>query len=575
MAPAQDGSGTDPAGTFETTRQEAAAWLAASWDPQLTVRDWWARLAESGWGFPQWPREWFGRGLRADAVAGARAAFTAAGALGPPASLGQLLGAPTLLVHGSGEQKERFLPLLARGEEAWCQFFSEPGSGSDLASAQTRAVRDGDIWTVDGQKVWTSGAQSADRGMLLARTNRDVPKHQGLSYFIIDVRQPGIEVRPLHQMNGAHGFNEVFFTGASADADRLVGEEGGGWSVAVTTLMYERFMSSLPSVAPGRRAGQLDRPAGEAASGAARMRARGRTGVSQVIIEVARQLGLDDDPVTRQRLAALSGQETAARLPGPGRPGGRPHRPAAGGAGLAEQAGSLRADPGRPGGRDVGARRAGHAELARHPRPGRDPDPRAVQPGGVHRGRDRRDPARHRQRAGARPAQGAAHRPGRAVPRPDHRHPAGAGVNGAGTSTARSLVTPARLAEFFAPRSIALVGASEASGWARFIAMASAAVGFTGPMTPVHPRIETAFGRPVVRSLRDIADPPDLAFILAPTEAVESVIDDAAATGVRHAIVLASGYREVGEAGRELERSLVARAAEAGIILLGATAWAS
>jgi acyl-CoA synthetase (NDP forming) len=142
-------------------------------------------------------------------------------------------------------------------------------------------------------------------------------------------------------------------------------------------------------------------------------------------------------------------------------------------------------------------------------------------------------------------------------------------VTGAGTSTARSLVTPGRLAEFFAPRSIALVGASEASGWARFIAMASAAVGFTGPMTPVHPRVQTAFGRPVVRSLRDIADPPDLAFILAPTEAVESVIDDAAATGVRHAIVLASGYREVGPAGRELERSLVARAAEAGIILLG------
>jgi alkylation response protein AidB-like acyl-CoA dehydrogenase len=309
VAPAQEGSGTDPAGTFETARQEAADWLAASWDPQLTVRDWWARLAESGWGFPQWPREWFGRGLRADAVAGARAAFTAAGALGPPASLGQLLGAPTLLVHGSQEQKERFLPLLARGEEAWCQFFSEPGSGSDLASAQTRAVRDGDVWTVDGQKVWTSGAQSADRGMLLARTNRDLPKHQGLSYFIIDVGQPGIEVRPLHQMNGAHGFNEVFFTGATADADRLVGEEGGGWSVAVTTLMYERFMSSLPSVAPGRRAGQLDRPAGEAASGAARIRARGRTGVSRLVIEVARQLGLEDDPVTRQRLAALSGQE--------------------------------------------------------------------------------------------------------------------------------------------------------------------------------------------------------------------------------------------------------------------------
>jgi acetate---CoA ligase (ADP-forming) len=133
----------------------------------------------------------------------------------------------------------------------------------------------------------------------------------------------------------------------------------------------------------------------------------------------------------------------------------------------------------------------------------------------------------------------------------------------------RSLVTPARLAEFFAPRSIALVGASEASGWARFIAMASVATGFTGPLIPVHPRIDSAFGRPAVRSLRDIPEPPDLAFVLAPTQAVPSVVDDMAASGVRHAIVLASGYREVGEAGRALERQLVAQAAAAGIVILG------
>jgi alkylation response protein AidB-like acyl-CoA dehydrogenase len=309
VAPAQTGSGQEPSGTFETARKQAAAWLADNWDPELTVRAWWARLAESGWGFPQWPADWLGRGLPADAVAGARTAFTEAGALGPPASLGQLLGAPTLLVHASQEQKERFLPPLARGEEMWCQFFSEPGSGSDLASAQTRAVRDGDIWTVDGQKVWTSGAQYSDRGMLLARTNRDVPKHQGLSYFIIDVRQPGIEVRPLHQMNGAHAFNEVFFTGAAVDADRLIGEESGGWSVAVTTLMYERFMSSLPSVAPGERNGQLDRLAGEAIAGAARQRSRGRSGVTRLISAVARELEETGDPVLRQRLAALHAQE--------------------------------------------------------------------------------------------------------------------------------------------------------------------------------------------------------------------------------------------------------------------------
>jgi acetate---CoA ligase (ADP-forming) len=131
------------------------------------------------------------------------------------------------------------------------------------------------------------------------------------------------------------------------------------------------------------------------------------------------------------------------------------------------------------------------------------------------------------------------------------------------------LVNPARLAEFFAPRSIALVGASEASGWARFIAMATAATGFTGPLIPVHPRVDSAFGRPAVRSLRDIAEPPDLAFILAPTQAVASVVDDMAAAGVRHAVVLASGYREVGDEGRALEQQLVAQATAAGIVILG------
>jgi alkylation response protein AidB-like acyl-CoA dehydrogenase len=301
----------DPSGTFETAQQQAADWLSDNWDPGRTVRAWWARLAESGWGFPQFPAEWFGRGLTAEGVAGARAAFTEIGALGPPASLGQRLGAPMLLVHGSAEHKSRFLPILARGEELWCQFFSEPGSGSDLASAQTRAVRDGDVWHVDGQKVWTSNAQYADRGMLLARTNREVPKHQGLSFFVIDVVQPGIEVRPLHQMNGAHGFNEVFFTDAQVDADRMINEENGGWSVAVTVLMYERFMSALPTVAPGPRGGNLDKLAGDAARTALRQQAGSRTGVSEVVSSVARQTGEAADPVMRQRLAALYSKETA------------------------------------------------------------------------------------------------------------------------------------------------------------------------------------------------------------------------------------------------------------------------
>jgi alkylation response protein AidB-like acyl-CoA dehydrogenase len=295
----------DRSDAYRAARDRAQGWLGANWDPGLTVRAWWARLADSGWGFPTWPEAWFGKGLSADAAAGVRSAFTETGALPPPAGLGQLLGGPMLLVHASEEQKARFLPALARGEESWCQFFSEPGSGSDLASAQTRAVRHGDGWIVDGQKVWTSGAQWADRGMLLARTNRDVPKHHGLSFFIIDVIQPGVEVRPLHQMNGDHGFNEVFFTGAHVGDDRLIGGAGGGWPVAVTVLMYERFMASLPTAMPGTKAAQLGRPAGDAAREAVQQRTAGRTNVSELVIEVARKLGRTHDPVVRQQLAAL------------------------------------------------------------------------------------------------------------------------------------------------------------------------------------------------------------------------------------------------------------------------------
>jgi alkylation response protein AidB-like acyl-CoA dehydrogenase len=125
-------------------REAALSWLNANWDPALTVRAWWAMLADSGWAFPTWPTAWFGQGLSADAAAGVRSAYADVGALPPPTGLGQLLGAPMLLLHASEEQKARFLPALARGEESWCQFFSEPGSGSDLASAQTRAVRESD-----------------------------------------------------------------------------------------------------------------------------------------------------------------------------------------------------------------------------------------------------------------------------------------------------------------------------------------------------------------------------------------------------------------------------------------------
>jgi alkylation response protein AidB-like acyl-CoA dehydrogenase len=302
----------------ESVRAEAADWLRERWDPDLRVREWWALLAGSGWAFPSWPREWFGRGLRPQLASAVREAFVEVGAIGPPASLGQLLGGPTLLVHGSRALQERFLPELAHGREFWCQFFSEPGAGSDLAGLQTRAVRDGDWWVVNGQKVWTSAAQYADRGMLLARTDSGATKHRGLTFFIIDLDQPGVEVRPLHQMNGAHGFNEVFFTGARVPGDRIVGDLNAGWPVAVTTLMFERFMTAVPSAEPGPKLGMLDARAGDVLGGRRRGEREGSpyAGVAPAVLDVARLLEREADPVVRQRLAELVALEEVSRLSG-------------------------------------------------------------------------------------------------------------------------------------------------------------------------------------------------------------------------------------------------------------------
>ena len=294
----------------EDVLAEVTTWLNENWDPDLTVRDWWQRLAGSGWGFPTWPAEWFGRGLPADVLSITDQAFASAGAMGAPAGLGQTMGAHVLMKHGSAQQCARYLPGLADGTEGWCQFFSEPGSGSDLASAQTRAVRDGDEWIVNGQKVWTSGAKTADRGMLLARVDRDVPKHRGLGYFIIAVDQPGIDVRPLRQMDFNAHFNEVFFTDARvADAD-LIGEPGAGWAAAVTTLAYERSGRAgtvgAGTTAAGTRRDILGQRAGDILE---RLRSEGsRTALynpapAENPLALAREYGRDADPLARQRVA--------------------------------------------------------------------------------------------------------------------------------------------------------------------------------------------------------------------------------------------------------------------------------
>ncbi|HZN13910.1 MAG TPA: acyl-CoA dehydrogenase family protein [Acidimicrobiales bacterium] len=219
---------------------DAKAWFDANWDPEITLGEWWDRLGRSGYGFPTWPADAFGKGLSSDDARAVNEIRAEAGAHGPPSGIGPMMGGPTVAEHGTPEQIQRFLPDLVTGKHIWCQLFSEPGSGSDLASLQTKAVRDGDEWIVNGQKVWTSGAQYSKWGMLIARTNPDVPKHEGITYFMIDMEQPGVEVRPLKEMTGGATFNEVFFSDARVPHENVIGEVNHGWSVAVTTLSFER-----------------------------------------------------------------------------------------------------------------------------------------------------------------------------------------------------------------------------------------------------------------------------------------------------------------------------------------------
>ena len=293
-------------------------WLADNWDPDLTVREWWGRMADAGWQFPTWPEGHGGRGLSATEARAVSAELVDAGALGAPFSLGQVMGGPVVIQNGNDEQRSRFLPPLASGAEGWCQFFSEPEAGSDLAGLRTTAIRDGDEWIVSGQKVWTSDAKHAERGMLVARTNWDVPKHRGLGYFIIDVDQPGIEIRPLKQMNGAAHFNEVFFDEARVPHENLIGGEGDGWASAVATLAFERagLSSRVPGMviaAPGEQAGALDRRAGDV------VKAPVTTGIgnrafrsSSEIAALAVERDKQTDPVVRQELSRLKTLGTTA-----------------------------------------------------------------------------------------------------------------------------------------------------------------------------------------------------------------------------------------------------------------------
>jgi alkylation response protein AidB-like acyl-CoA dehydrogenase len=203
-------------------------------------RDWQRRLYDAGWAAPAWPAEYGGRGASLTESAIYFEELGLARVPLPANVLGLLLGGPTLMVWGSDEQKDRYLAPILSAEEIWCQGFSEPDAGSDLAALKTRAVKDGEEWVVTGQKVWTSGAQYSKWCMLVARTDPDSPKHKGLTYFLMDMEQEAVQVRPLRQITGEAEFNELFIEEVRIPDANVVGGVGNGWKVALTTLMNER-----------------------------------------------------------------------------------------------------------------------------------------------------------------------------------------------------------------------------------------------------------------------------------------------------------------------------------------------
>jgi alkylation response protein AidB-like acyl-CoA dehydrogenase len=239
----------------EAFRAELRAWLKKNCQYATPMRepladesegDWEARirwhrkLNEGGWVAINWPKEYGGRGASILQNIIYHEELERAGTAQPFTGFGIPLLGPTLIHCGTGEQKRRFLPRILAAEEIWCQGYSEPNAGSDLAGLQTRAIEDGDDFVVNGSKIWTSAANHADWIFLLVRTAPDAPKHKGISYLLVDMTAPGVTVRPLVQMTGARGFNQVFFEDVRAPRHNLVGQKNQGWQVALTTLMFER-----------------------------------------------------------------------------------------------------------------------------------------------------------------------------------------------------------------------------------------------------------------------------------------------------------------------------------------------
>jgi acyl-CoA dehydrogenase len=243
-------------------REEVRAWIAAEaptylfeslstsgfgatktgeYDPMVEAKQWQKKKAEAGWACIGWPKAFGGRGATPMQSVIWSQEEGIYGKLSGTFIIGQGMCAPTMMTYASEDQNKRYIPKLASGEEVWCQLFSEPQSGSDLAGLRTRAVQDGDDWIINGQKIWTSGAQHSDFGILITRTDPEAPKHRGLTMFFLDMKSEGVLIKPIKQANGDSGFNEVYFDNVRIPGAQRLGEVGGGWQVSLTTLMNERL----------------------------------------------------------------------------------------------------------------------------------------------------------------------------------------------------------------------------------------------------------------------------------------------------------------------------------------------
>lgn len=282
---------TDARITDDEVRDEVRTWLSANWDRSQAgdlgspegaaarVR-WLNKVVDARWAVPSWPAAWHGRDWSPAQSRIVEDEFRRAGA--PGGGMDRVhLGANTVLKYGTEELKRHVIKPLLTSEISTCLLYSEPGAGSDLAGIRTRAERDGDQWVVQGQKVWTSGAATADYGLLIARTDWDVPKHKGISYFLIPMKQPGVTVRPLKQITGEAHFNEVFLDGPVVPAENLLGELNSGWLVLQTALQYERSIMGGSNPGGGRG--------------------------TQSLVAFARAQGRLDDPVLRQDIARAVG----------------------------------------------------------------------------------------------------------------------------------------------------------------------------------------------------------------------------------------------------------------------------